>query len=162
YCRTLFVVVGVSLMISWLIAILMTPQQCLWLLKSNKQEAQTDEFDTPFFYRFRQLIKVILCNRLLSICCLLIALCLSFIGFQYVVKLFFPYSTRPQLMVDYWAPAGTSIHEVASKTSVMEKKFQEAENVESVSSFIGAGPPRFYLPVDPEFIYSNYGQLLIN
>ena len=65
-------------------------------------------------------------------------------------------------MVDYWAPAGTSIHEVVAKTNIMEKKFQEAENVESVSSFIGAGPPRFYLPVDPEFIYSNYGQLLIN
>jgi multidrug efflux pump subunit AcrB len=84
------------------------------------------------------------------------------VGFQYVVKLFFPFSTRPQLMVDYWAPAGTSIHEVAAKTSEMEKKFQKAANVESVSSFIGAGPPRFYLPVDPEFLYSNYGQLLIN
>lgn len=162
YCRTLFVVVGVSLMISWLIAMLMIPQQCLWLLKSNNQETQTDEFDTPFFHRFRQLIKTILRHRLLSISCLLVALVFSFFSFQYVVKLFFPYSTRPQLMVDYWAPAGTSIQEVASKTSVMEKKFQEAENVESVSSFIGAGPPRFYLPVDPEFMYSNYGQLLIN
>lgn len=162
YCRTLFIVVGVSLMISWFIAVLMTPQQCLWLLSSKKQETQTDEFDTPFFHRFRQLIQIILRYRLLSICCLVIALCLSFVGFQYVVKLFFPYSTRPQLMVDYWAPAGTSIHEVSSKTSKMEKKFQESKNVESVSSFIGAGPPRFYLPVDPEFIYSNYGQLIVN
>jgi multidrug efflux pump subunit AcrB len=162
YCRTLFVVVGVSLMISWLIAMLMTPQQCLWLLKSNTQETQTDEFDTPFFHRFRQLIKTILRYRSLAVCSLIVALGLSFVGFQYVVKLFFPYSTRPQLMVDYWAPAGTSIHEVASKASSMEKKFKEAENVESVSSFIGAGPPRFYLPVDPEFIYPNYGQLLIN
>lgn len=162
YCRTLFVVVGVSLMISWLIAILMTPQQSLWLLKSSQQGTQTDEFDTPFFHRFRKMIKVILRHRLLAISCLLIALALSFVGFQYVVKLFFPFSTRPQLMVDYWAPAGTSIHEVVAKTSVMEKKFQEAKNVESISSFIGAGPPRFYLPVDPEFIFSNYGQLLIN
>lgn len=162
YCRTLFVVVGVSLMISWLIAMLMTPQQCLWLLKSNPEETQEDEFDTPFFHRFRKMINGILRYRTLSVCCLLIALCLSFVGFQYVVKLFFPYSTRPQLMVDYWAPAGTSIHEVAAKTSFMEKKFQETENVQSVSSFIGAGPPRFYLPVDPEFMYSNYGQLLIN
>lgn len=162
YCRTLFVVVGASLMISWLLAILMTPQQCLWLLRSNNQENQTDEFNTPFFQRFRQLIKMILRRRLLSIACLLIALAFSFIGFQYVVKLFFPFSTRPQLMVDYWAPAGTSIHEVAAKTNIMEKKFSEATNVESVSSFIGAGPPRFYLPVDPEFIFPNYGQLLIN
>lgn len=162
YCRTLFVVVGVSLMISWFIALLITPQQCLWFLKSKNENSQTDEFNTPFFNRFRQLVKGVLRHRLLSVCVLLIALFISFIGFQYVVKLFFPNSTRPQLMVDYWAPAGTSIHEVNSKMALMEKKFQEDKKVEAVSSFIGAGPPRFYLPVDPEFIYSNYGQLLIN
>lgn len=162
YCRTLFVVVGISLMISWLIALLMTPQHCLWFLDIKKQETQTDEFNTPFFNRFRKLVRGVIRHRLLSVCLLLAALVISFIGFQYVVKLFFPNSTRPQLMVDYWAPAGTSIHEVTSKTNLMERKFQEDEKVEAVSSFIGAGPPRFYLPVDPEFTYSNYGQLLIN
>lgn len=162
YCRTLFVVVGISLLISWFIALLMTPQQCLWFLKSEKPQTDTDEFNTPFFNRFRKLVRGVMRYRLLSVSVLLIALMISFFGFQYVVKLFFPNSTRPQLMVDYWAPAGTSIHEVASKTQLMEKKFQEDEKVEAVSSFIGAGPPRFYLPVDPEFIYSNYGQLLIN
>lgn len=162
YCRSLFVVVGVSLMISWFIAMLITPQQCLWWLPSEKEKTQTDEFDTPFFNRFRKLLHQILHHRLIFVCFLIAALILSFIGFQYVVKLFFPNSTRAQLMVDYWAPAGTSIHEVASKTDQMEKKFKEYPKAESVSSFIGAGPPRFYLPVDPEFMYSNYGQLLIN
>ncbi len=162
YCRTLFVVVGISLMISWFIALLMTPQQCLWFLDSKKQGTETDEFNTPFFKRFRKLIGGVIHYRVLSVCALLVLLVVSCIGFQYVVKLFFPNSTRPQLMVDYWAPAGTSIHEVASKTNLIEKKFQEDEMVESISSFIGAGPPRFYLPVDPEFIYPNYGQLLIN
>lgn len=162
YCRTLFIVVGISLIISWFIALLMTPQQCLWLLDTKKQETETDEFNTPFFNRLRTLIRGVIRHRLLSVICLLAALVMSFIGFQYVVKLFFPNSTRPQLMVDYWAPAGTAIHEVSSKTDLMEKKFKEDNRVESISSFIGAGPPRFYLPVDPEFIYSNYGQLLIN
>lgn len=163
YCRTLFVVVAVSLMISWFIAMLITPQQCLWLLNSkNKTGEQADEFNTPFFNRFRKMIYEILRHRALFLGILLASLALSFFGFQYVVKLFFPFSTRPQLMVDYWAPAGTSIHDVAAQTGRMEKKFQKGENVESVSSFIGAGPPRFYLPVDPEFIFSNYGQLLIN
>lgn len=163
YCRTLFVVVGVSLMISWFIALLMTPQQCLWFLDTKKQgESQTDEFNTTFFNNFRKFVRGVIRYRLFSVTVLLAALVMSFIGFQYVVKLFFPNSTRPQLMVDYWAPAGTSIHEVASKTTQMENKFKEDKSVENVSSFIGAGPPRFYLPVDPEFIYSNYGQLLIN
>jgi multidrug efflux pump subunit AcrB len=163
YCRTLFVIVGISLMISWFIAVLMTPQQCLWLLKESKEgAAQTDEFNTPFFNLFRKWIYWILQHRLISLVLLIGSLVFAFVGFQYVVKLFFPFSTRPQMMVDYWAPSGTSIQEVASKTNLIESKFQKGENVKSVSSFIGAGPPRFYLPVDPEFFFSNYGQLLVN
>lgn len=163
YCRTLFVIVGVSLIISWFIAMLMTPQQCLWFLPKTSGEATTtDEFNTPFFNGFRSLLSGMLRFKIVSVFILIAALVASFFCFQFVVKLFFPFSTRPQLMVDYWAPAGTSIHEVSAKTEIMQKKFQGAQNVESVSSFIGAGPPRFYLPVDPEFMYSNYGQLLVN
>lgn len=162
YCRTLFVIVGVSLLISWFIAMLMTPQQCLWLLSTKKNAESADEFHTPFFENFRKTIYWILRHRLLSILCLVIALAVAIFSFQYVVKLFFPFSTRPQLMVDYWAPAGTPIQKVSERTDEIAEKFMKEENVKSVSSFIGAGPPRFYLPVDPEFIYSNYGQLLIN
>lgn len=162
YCRTLFVIVAISLTISWFIAMLITPQQCLWFLSNKNQNAETSEFNTPFFNRLRKVILWVVQHRFISIFCLVTALIISFVGFQFVVKLFFPFSTRAQLMVDYWAPAGTSIHDVVSRTDVMEKKFKQAENVESVSSFIGAGPPRFYLPVDPEFSYSNYGQLLVN
>lgn len=162
YCRTLFVIVGVSLTISWFVAMLMTPQHCIWGLSYKNQQNQSDEFDKPFFNYFRKVISLILHRRLISVCILIGLLVASFIGFKFVIKLFFPFSTRPQLMVDYWAPAGTNIQEVASKTDLIEKHFIKASNVESVSSFIGAGPPRFYLPVDPEFIYPNYSQLLIN
>lgn len=162
YCRTLFVVVAASLTISWFIAMLMTPQHCLWFLSYKKDSEQKDEFNTPFFNGFRKLLLGILRHRVLTLCCLLAALLFSFFGFQFVVKLFFPFSTRPQLMVDYWTSAGTSINDVAAQTDLIEKKFQGAANVESVSSFIGAGPPRFYLPVDPEFLYANYSQLIVN
>ncbi len=162
YCRTLFIIVAVALILSWFIALLITPQHCLWFIKTKSGEALRDEFDTPLFHRFRRAIDWVLRHRFFMLILLLALLILSFVGFQFVIKLFFPFSTRPQLMVDYWAPAGTSIHEVSARTEEMVKKFREEATVQSVSSFIGAGPPRFYLPVDPEFIYSNYGQLLIN
>lgn len=162
YCRTLFIIVAVSLFFSWLIAMLITPQHCLWFFSQNEDKKETDEFNTPLYNRFRKLIYGILNHRFLAVTLLVSALLMSFAGFQYVEKLFFPFSTRPQLMIDYWAPAGTRISEVAATTEIMEKKFKESENVESVSSFIGAGPPRFYLPVDPEFLFPNYGQLIVN
>ena len=123
YCRTLFVIVGVSLTISWFVAMLMTPQHCIWGLSYKNQQNQSDEFDKPFFNYFRKVISLILHHRLISVCILVGLLVASFIGFKFVIKLFFPFSTRPQLMVDYWAPAGTTIQEVASKTDLIEKKF---------------------------------------
>src|SRR5690606_6947547 len=117
------------------------------LLPKETPGESTDEFNTPFFNRLRKIVYWILRHRFISVSFLVVSLLVSAVGFQFVVKLFFPFSTRPQLMVDYWAPAGTAIHEVASKSKAMEEKFLKAENVASVSSFIGAGPPRFYLPV---------------
>ena len=72
YCRTLFVIVGVSLLFSWFIAMLMTPQHCLWLLSNKKQEAQSDEFNTPFFNRFRTLIRTVLRYRWMAVAGLLV------------------------------------------------------------------------------------------
>ena len=65
-------------------------------------------------------------------------------------------------MIDYWAPEGTRIQDVAIDITVLETKLLADERVESVSVFIGAGPPRFYLPVDPESPNQAYGQLIVN
>ncbi len=162
YCRTLFIIVAVSLLISWFVALLMTPQHCLWLLPKAKVESEKDEFHTPFFNSFRKALYGVLDHKIAVLILLVGLLALSFFGFKFVTQLFFPFSTRPQLMVDYWAPASTTIQEVALRTSEMEKTFSKTDTVTSVSSFIGAGPPRFYLPVDPEFIFPNYAQLLVN
>ena len=65
-------------------------------------------------------------------------------------------------MVDYWAPQGTRIQQVSADMRPLEKRILEDPRVTGVSTFIGKGPPRFYLPVDPEDPYESYGQLVIN
>ena len=54
-------------------------------------------------------------------------------------------------MIDYWAPEGTRIQQVAADLKRLEQKLLLDKRVESVNTFIGAGPPRFYLPVSPGF-----------
>jgi len=87
---------------------------------------------------------------------------LTFVGFGQVGKLFFPASARAQFMVDYWGPEGTRIQETSKDLAFLESKIMGLEGVTAVSTFVGAGPPRFYLPVDPESPYAAYGQLIVN
>jgi multidrug efflux pump subunit AcrB len=83
-------------------------------------------------------------------------------SFGFVSQLFFPESAMKKVMVDYWAPQGTRIETVSENLTILEGKLLKDERVEHVSTFVGAGPPRFYLPVDPEKPNSSYGQIIIN
>lgn len=67
-----------------------------------------------------------------------------------------------KFMVDYWAPEGTRIEQVTADLELAEAKLLADDRVTGVASYIGAGPPRFYLPVEPEKPYSSYAQLVVN
>ena len=85
-------------------------------------------------------------------------LVLSVLGFRFVPQLYFPDSSRLQVMIDYWAPEGTRIQQTSADLQKIEKYLQEHPAVASVSAFIGKGPPRFYLPVSAEDPYTSYAQ----
>jgi multidrug efflux pump subunit AcrB len=89
-------------------------------------------------------------------------LVVALIGFGNVKQMFFPDSSMTKFMIDYWAPEGTRIQTVADDLKRAEKKFLEDKRVDSVATFMGAGPPRFYLPVDPESPYQSYAQFIVN
>lgn len=167
YCITLFTVIAASLLISWFLAMVFTPLQTIDLLPSNSSRSLEEgnrqaEFNSSFYRFYRSLLQTLIDIRFVTASLLMAALLLSIFGFGYVRQLFFPDSARPQLMIDYWAPYGTPIQAVSEALKRAEKEILQHKEVESVTSFIGAGPPRFYLPVDPEKPYSNYAQLIVN
>jgi multidrug efflux pump subunit AcrB len=82
--------------------------------------------------------------------------------FGKVDQMFFPQSDRAQFMVDYWMPEGTTIGRTSAGLREMEDHLKRDPRVTAVSTFVGQGPPRFYLPVSPEKPYSSYGQLIVN
>jgi multidrug efflux pump subunit AcrB len=164
YCRSLFTVVGIALISSWLISMTITPIQCMDMLPgpSDSDAANSDPYATPFFQKYRALLELALRRRAVLILSLLALLVVSAVGFGYVKQLFFPDSSRNQFMVDYWAPEGTRIQSVSDALGVIEARLMEEEQVTGVATFVGAGPPRFYLPVDSEAPNSSYGQIIIN
>jgi multidrug efflux pump subunit AcrB len=163
YAGSLFTTVATALLFSWVLSVTVTPLLCMRFLPDPKQGAEgVDPYASPFYQRFRRLLNTAIRNRVLFLASLVVLLVVSLWGFRFVPQMYFPDSARLQFMVDYWLPQGVRIEETSVRMKLLEHELQQQEGVESVSTFIGQGPPRFYLPVDPEDSYSSYGQLIVN
>ena len=153
--------VAVSLLLSWLLSQTITPLMCMRMLPDPKGDG-TDPYDTPFYARYRHLLGLGIRFRGPVLAGLVGLLLVSLWSFQFVPQLFFPDSSREQFMIDYWLDEGTRIHETSERIKAIEQELLEHPKVTDVATFVGQGPPRFYLPVDPEMAYPSYAQLVVN
>lgn len=162
YAGSLFTVISVSLLLSWVLSQTATPLFCIYFMPDPPQLVVGEEYNNKFYKTYRAILEAAIHYRrifTLSLCGLL---ALSIFCFRFVPIMYFPDSSRFQMMIDYWAPEGTRIQIVSSDIQKLEKKLLEDSGVSSVSTFIGQGPPRFYLPVESEFPFSSYSQLIVN
>ena len=167
YCGTLFSVILISLMLSWLTAVTCTPLLCNTFLKDkSKGKGGTEETKDPYAGKFFQLYKSFLsgCIRFRWVTMAVVAACFvaALIGFGYVKNSFFPDSTRPQFYVDFWFAEGTSIEETAGQMKPVEERLKTIEGVEHVTTQIGGGSVRFMLTYGPENPYYSFAQVLID
>ncbi|MGP1346752.1 MAG: efflux RND transporter permease subunit [Phycisphaerales bacterium] len=161
YCQALFSIAGVALLISWLLAITVSPLMCVAMLPKPKG-GQKDPYGSPMFVLFRKILEISLRVRTLVLLVFVAGLAASVVGFRHVDQMFFPAADRPQFMVDLWMPEGTRIETTSNTLRLLEDYVSDIEGVSAVSAFIGRGPPRFYLPVEPESPNSSYAQLIVN
>ena len=163
YCLSLFIVVAISLIVSWVISMTLTPIKCLDMLKDPKPKAEGEsESGGKMGRMFKAFLEKAIRFRLIFMVSLVGLLIASFLGFGFVEQLFFPDSSMSKFMIDYYAPQGTRIKNVSEDLQKLEEKLMGDARVDNVATFIGAGPPRFYLPVEPESANPSYGQLIVN
>ena len=163
YGRSLFIVVAIALLLSWLLSQTVTPLMCMNFIPDPKDgEEGTDPYGGKFYQRFRGLLASVIRVRFFFIGSLVALLVVSIWGFGFVPQMFFPDSSRHQFMIDYWEPQGNRIQDVSANLRFMEDELLAQEGVTGVAAFIGGGPPRFYLPVNPEDAYPHYAQLIVN
>jgi len=163
YARSLFIVVAVSLLLSWLISMTVTPLNCIRLLRPPPGgDDDTDPYAAGFFATYRRILERAIRYRALTIGGLTALLIIAAVGFPSIPQQFFPDSTRTQFRIDYWAPQGTPIGDVSELTKKIEARLVDDPRVKNIGTFIGSGGPRFYLPVDPEMPYPEYAQLIVN
>jgi len=161
YTRSLFTVIMISLLLSWVVAVTVTPLLGTMFLKAPKGDPGDDPYDTPFYRIFGGFLLTCIKVRWLTIAIVLLVFGSAVYGFGQVSQSFFPNSTRPQFMVDYWLPQGTSIERSNADAQRVEEYMLGLDGVTHVASIIGAGAPRFLLTYTPEKLNSAYTQFLV-
>lgn len=163
YLRSLFLVVMVALLLSWVTAVTLTPVLCAMFLKSSAAgDSEKDLYAGKFYSRYQSFLRQCIRKRYLSIIVVLGLFVASLWGFTGLDQNFFPSSTRSQFMVDLWLPQGTHINDTQALVEEVEKYLNKKENISGVTSLIGEGGLRFLLTYRPEKPNSAYAQLLVD
>ncbi len=164
YTFSMFSVNALALLISWFVAVLFTPYIGYVLLKVKPAagaDGHHELFDTPFYTRFRAVVNWCVEWRKTTIVLTLAIFALGVFGFRFIEQQFFPDSSRPELLVEMWLPEGSSFQATEAQAKKFEGIVLAQQGVESVTSYVGTGSPRFYLPLDQIFPQSNVAQFVV-
>ena len=152
FCRSLFQVMLVSLMMSWIIAITITPLFCKMFLKAGGQAPgeESDPYKGFIFVTYKKFLSLCIRMRWMTILVMVGMLFASIYGFGFIKGSFFPPATKPVFMLNYWLPSGTDIRKTSDDIKIIEKHLSSDERISSVTSYIGEGAPRLVLTFSPE------------
>ncbi len=163
YCRSLYYVIMISLSLSWLTAVTVTPLVTKSFVLGKKSKGGSGEPKDPYggkFYQvYRGLLRFAIRIRVVTILLVCGMFGLALYGFGFVSNQFFPNSTTPQFIIECQFREGTHIRETEKGVAAMEEYLLKLEGVTQVAAAVGAGHPRFLLvyavPVDASTHYTN-------
>jgi len=162
YTFAIFGVTAAALVISWVVAVMFVPYLGVRLLKVKPHVGAAEEvFDGPFYDRFRALVDACVRHRWITIGATVLTFALGIVGMGKVQQQFFPDSNRPEILVDLWLPEGASLAANDEVTRRVEAHLAQQSGVRSVTTWVGSGVPRFYLPLDQIFPQTNVSQLIV-
>ncbi len=168
YTYAIFAVTTAALLISWGVSVYFVPYLGTLLLKvkplprGEGGSAQPHElFDTPFYQRFRALVNWCVEHRWITIGATVMSFALGIVGMGTVQQQFFPDSSRPEIVVDLWLPEGSAYDASEQVAKRFEQRLLREPGVQTVTTWVGTGVPRFYLPLDQIFPQSNVSQSII-
>ena len=164
YTFAIFAVTVMALVLSWIVSVYFVPYLGTRLLKIKPHHAANAGqhlYNTPFYNRFRRMVNWCVEHRWLTIGIMLGVFALGMAGMKKVQQQFFPDSIRVEVLVDVWSPEGTSFAANEAITKRIEARLLQEEGVERVTTWVGSGVPRFYLPFDAIFPQSNVSQIIV-
>lgn len=188
YTRSIFQVSAIALIISWIAAVVVVPylgyhllpdysqapsesklmgwlRKRLNLQESNDDTHHHDIYNTSFYRAFRKLVTICVRYKKTVILITLLMFVLSIVGFGKVQQQFFPDSTRLELVVDMRLAESSSYHATNAEVKKLEDWLQhwnqQHKGIDNFVAYIGAGAPRYYLPLDIQMPHQGFAQFVI-
>ncbi|WNF45705.1 efflux RND transporter permease subunit [Pseudomonas sp. SG20056] len=170
YTRSIFQVVAIALLVSWIAAVVFVPYLGAKLLpdlaklhaaKHGGSADGHDPYGTPFYRRVRTAVEWCV-RRRKTVIVLTIALFVgSILLFRFVPQQFFPASGRLELMVDLKLSEGASLAATEEQAKRLEKLLSGHEGIDNFVAYVGTGSPRFYLPLDQQLPAASFAQFVV-
>ncbi|WCY18024.1 triclosan efflux RND transporter permease subunit TriC [Pseudomonas aeruginosa] len=160
YTFTLFAVIAVALLLSWIVAVLFAPVIAVHILPKTLKH-KSEQKKGRIAERFDSLLHLAMRRRWTTIFLTALLFGVSLFLMKFVQHQFFPSSDRPELLVDLNLPQNSSIHETRAVMDRLEATLKDDEDIDHWSAYVGEGAIRFYLPLDQQLQNNFYGQLVI-
>jgi multidrug efflux pump len=170
YTRSIFQVVTIALLASWVAAVVFVPYLGERLLpdlakihaaKHGSGPNAPDPYGTPFYKRVRALVGWCVRRRKTVIVLTIALFVLSIFSFRFVPQQFFPASGRLELMVDLKLAEGASLSNTTEQVKRLEAMIKDHAGVENYVAYVGTGSPRFYLPLDQQLPAASFAQFVV-
>ena len=162
FCSSLFPVIGMALVISWIVSVMIAPLFGYYLIKPAAKADEGEMYQSRFYLAFRGLLNWFLEHRKIVLVTTagLFALSIAMLGT--IKQEFFPPSIRPEIIIDMELPEGSSLKASGQAASRFAQFLDEnSEEIENYTYYVGEGAPRFVLTVDPKLPTDNLSQFVI-
>lgn len=168
YTRSIFEVVTIALLASWVAAVVFVPYLGEKLLPdlakihaAKHGAGQPDPYGTPFYQRVRRLVEWCVHWRKTVIAATVMLFIASIVLFKFVPQQFFPASGRLELMVDLKLAEGASLSNTADEVKRLEALLKDKAGIDNYVAYVGTGSPRFYLPLDQQLPAASFAQFVV-
>ncbi|MGE7993268.1 efflux RND transporter permease subunit, partial [Pseudomonas sp. NPDC089554] len=170
YTRSIFQVVTIALLTSWVAAVVFVPYLGDRLLpdlakrhaaRHGGGEHAPDPYATPFYQRVRRVVEWCVRRRKTVIVLTILAFIASIALFRFVPQQFFPASGRPELMIDLKLAEGASLSNTAEQVKRLEALLKQQDGIDNYVAYVGTGSPRFYLPLDQQLPAASFAQFVV-
>jgi len=170
YTRSIFQVVTLALLASWVAAVVFVPYlgekflpdlAKIHAAKHGTVDGQPDPYGTPFYQRVRRLVEWCVRRRKTVIALTVLLFLGSVVLFRFVPQQFFPASGRLELMVDLKLAEGASLVNTAEQVKRLEALLKDHAGIDNYVAYVGTGSPRFYLPLDQQLPAPSFAQFVV-
>ncbi|MFJ4455988.1 efflux RND transporter permease subunit [Pseudomonas sp. NPDC089392] len=163
YTSNMFWIVGIALIASWVVAVAFTPYLGVKLLPQIKmiEGGHTAIYNTRHYNRFRSLLSWVISHKWLVAGTVVSTFVAAVLAMGLVKKQFFPTSDRPEVLVELQMPYGTSIEQTNATAIKVESWLRRQEEAKIVTTYIGQGPPRFFLAMAPELPDPSFAKIVV-